>query len=104
MSEQQDIERILLMVDDMVERDRDAIRGQQEGPPPGGGPVDDDTFRSVFEQHLAQSPPVAMIDPSGALVERSPWLLMLAHVEGGPEWLRRYERIVMTEPVVSEVI
>lgn len=96
MATQKDrVQETVKAVEDMEKVHTEKVRDEFEAWGYGGlSRVSDEDFLLLFEAKLAESPPVPMLLADGRQVEASPFLMALAHVEGGNAELRRYERIL----------
>ena len=59
------------------------------GPPPGLVRVDDATFMAAVQGMIDQYPPMPLSTPDGREIVESPWIVMLAYVDGGRDVLDR---------------
>jgi hypothetical protein len=61
--------------------------------PAGASSPTDDELAAFFFHQQTVYPPQLFTYPDGTQVFASPWILALDFVEGGKEWLARFERV-----------
>lgn len=90
-----DYENVIKIAKGNLDARRKALREHlaQSPRPPGLVKVDDATFMAAVDAMIQQYPAIPLRTPGGAEVVESPWILMLAYVDGGKDVLARIESI-----------
>ncbi len=111
MNDRKRAERVMEMVRERAEAQRELVHKEFQPTPLGRKLVDDETYAVWFELMVQEHPATSWLMPDGMPLNASPWVLMLTlHktaegvatldpeegkpvVEGGLALVKRYERI-----------